>query len=113
MQELTVKFTPASGDPPRNITLRIGDPVRKAQSWAARVEILGFDEPHDATTQGEDWAQVLELAAMVLPYALESMVSAAGGGTLEPSFYERPPRDLSSVPPEIRAVLGLPDPAGS
>lgn len=108
MQELAVTFTPADGGPARALTLRIGTPAKGQHSWSALVEIVGFDEPHAATTQGEDWAQVLELSAMVLPYALEAMVREAGGGTLEPSFYEREPRDLSKIPAEIRALLGIP-----
>ncbi len=108
MQELNAIFTPASGGPPRSLTLRIGAPVRGQHSWSALVEILGFDEPHAAYTQGEDWAQVLELAAMVLPYALERMVHTAGGGMVDPPFYEREARDLSNIPPEIRAIFDAP-----
>ena len=105
MQELHAMFTPANGDPPRPVTLRIGTPVRGEHSWSALVEILGFDERHAAYSQGEDWAQVLELSAMVLPFALERMVHNAGGGTIDPPFYEREGRDLSTVSPEIRAIL--------
>jgi hypothetical protein len=107
MQELNVTFTPANGEPPRVITLRIGTPVRGERSWTTRVEILGFDESHAWTPHGEDWAQVLELAAMVLPTALQMMVRGAGGGTLDPPFYEREPRN-TPVPPEVRAVLDAP-----
>lgn len=108
MQELTVTFTPANGDPARLLTLRIGAPVKGEHSWSAVVEVLGFDQPHRATCQGEDWAQVLELSAMLLPYALEGMVDEAGGGALDPPFYEREPRDLSKYPAELRALLDLP-----
>jgi len=111
MQELAVTFTPANGGLARALTLRIGTPVKGKHSWSALVEILGFDEPHAATSQGEDWAQVLELSAMVLPYALEATVREAGGGTLDPSFYEREARDLSKIPPEIRAILDGPTPS--
>lgn len=105
MQELDVRFVPANGSPPRTITLRIGAPVRKTTSWFAQIEIVGFDEPYSTHCQGEDWAQVLQLAAMVLPYALEGLVEAAGGGTLDPPFYRREAHDPSAVPPNIRAIL--------
>jgi len=108
MQELNVTFTPANGDPARVLTLRIGTPVRGERSWSALVEVLGFDKPHAATCQGEDWAQVLELSAMVLPHALEAMVREAGGGILEPPFYEREAPDLSSIPADVRAALDTP-----
>lgn len=100
MQELLVEFTPADGGPPRPITLRIGTPVKGPRSWSALVEILGFEKPHAARSQGEDWAQVIELSAMVLPHALELMVKAAGGGTIEPPFYKREAKDPSATPPE-------------
>lgn len=92
MEQLDVIFTPASGDPPRTITLRIGTPVRGAHSWTTRVEISGFDDSHAWTCHGEDWVQVLELSTVALPIALQGMVERAGGGTLEPPFYEREPR---------------------
>jgi hypothetical protein len=100
MEQLDVTFTPANGDPPRKITLRISTPVRGANSWTTRVEILGFDETHAWTCQGTDWAQVLQLSTMALPTALEGMVSRAGGGTLDPPFYEREPRPGSDAPHE-------------
>ena len=99
MQELVCKFTPDDGGPPRDITLRLGAPVREPQSWSVVVEILGFETPHVATTHGEDWAQVQELAAMVLPRALALLVSGAGGGTLDPPFYEREKRPPTSPRP--------------
>ena len=98
MEQLDVTFTPANGDPPRTITLRIGTPVRGAHSWTTRVEILGFDESHAWTVHGEDWVQVLELSTTALPIALQGMVNRAGGGTLEPPFYEREARDPSKSP---------------
>jgi hypothetical protein len=82
--------------------------VKGEHSWSSRVEVLGFDKPHAWTCQGEDWAQVLELSAMVLPTALQSMVREAGGGTLEPSFYEREARALSEIPPELQAIYDAP-----
>jgi hypothetical protein len=108
MQELSVVFAPSSGHAPRVITLRIGTPVRGERSWSAVIEILGFDWPYSATCQGEDWAQVLELSAMLLPFALQGMVAEAGGGTLDPPFYEREAPDLSKYPDDIRALLGIP-----
>lgn len=108
MEQLDVTFTPANGDPPRTITLRIGTPVRGAHSWTTRVEILGFDATRAWTVQGEDWVQVLELSTLALPVALHGMVHHAGGGTLEPPFYEREPRPPIDLPPEIRAVLDAP-----
>lgn len=92
MEELNVTFTPSGGGPSRVITLRIGTPVRGERSWTTRVEILGFDESHAWTCHGEDWVQVLELSTMALPTALQGMVTRAGGGTLEPPFYEREQR---------------------
>jgi hypothetical protein len=89
MEELRCKFTPNDGGPARDITVRLGTPVRGPHSWCVRVEILGFDHPHAATTQGEDWAQALELAAMVLPRALSLLMAGAGGGTIEPPFFQR------------------------
>jgi len=106
MEQLDVTFTPANGDPPRTITLRIGTPVRGERSWTTCVEILGFDRPRAWTVQGEDWVQVLELSTVALPVALEGMVERAGGGTLEPPFYEREPRP--PIPPEIRALFDAP-----
>ncbi len=108
MEQLDVTFTPASGDPPRTITLRIGTPARGAHAWTTRVEILGFDETRAWTVQGEDWVQVLELSTMALPVALQGMVQRAGGGTLDPYFYEREPRPPSELPPEVAAILGVP-----
>ena len=107
MQELSATFTPADGGPSRAITLRIGTPYKGPRSWCVTFEVLGFDEPHKATTQGEDWAQAIELAAMVLPVLLQCKVRDAGGGTLEPSFYERDPQppDLSKLPPEVVEAL--------
>lgn len=103
MQELNVKFTPTEGDA-RTMTLRIGDPVQGPSSWGVRIEIVGYGRPYAAMIQGEDWAQSLELAAMVLPVALQTMGLK---GTLEPSFYEREANgpDLSKLPPEVRAIF--------
>lgn len=103
MQELNVRFTPTEGDA-RTITLRIGDPVQGPSSWSVRIEIVGYGRPYSAVIQGEDWAQSLELAAMVLPVALQTMGLK---GTLEPSFYEREANgpDLSTLPPEVRAIF--------
>jgi len=42
---------------------------------------------------GEDWAQTVELAAMGLPHALSLLVVDAGGGTVEPPFFQRAGRD--------------------
>jgi len=50
---------------------------------------------------------VLELAAMSLPFLLQLLVHMAGGGTIDPPFYEREPRN-TPIPPEIRAVLDAP-----
>ena len=107
MQELTVRFTPDDGTEPRAITLRIGAAVRGDTSWSALVEVLGFDEPFSRPFVGEDWAQAIELAARILPVILENRVAEAGGGTLEPSFYEREANgpDLSKLPPEVRAIF--------
>lgn len=82
-------FTPRSGEPRREILLRIGDPIRGPDSWVSRVEIVGFDIAHAIDVQGVDWAQAIELAAMGLPHALSLLVRAAGGGTVDPPFYER------------------------
>ena len=103
MQELNVKFTPTDGDA-RTITLRIGDPVQGPSSWGVRIEIVGYGRPYAAVIQGEDWAQSLELAAMVLPVALQTMGLK---GALDPSFYEREANgpDLSKLPPEVRAIF--------
>lgn len=108
MEQLDVTFTPANGDPPRTITIRIGTPVRGARSWTARVEILAGDDSHAWTCHGEDWVQVLELSTYNIPPYLEGIVSRAGGGTLDPPFYEREPRLPTELPPEIRALLDAP-----
>lgn len=107
MQELTAQFRPADGRAPRIITVRIGDPAQGEASWSVLMEILGFDEAFSRPTQGTDWAQAIELAAMVLPVILQGLVSEAGGGTLEPSFYKRDPQppDPSKLPPEVAAIL--------
>ena len=89
MQELNGTFTPADGGTPRAFTVRIGTPYRGPTSWCVEFEVLGFDEPHRATVQGEDWAQAIELVARVLPVMLHCKVRDAGGGTLDPAFYER------------------------
>jgi hypothetical protein len=102
MQQLDVTFTPQNGGPPRKITLRIGTPVNGEHSWTTRLEILGFEESHAWTVQGEDWVHVLELSAIDLPFALDTMVKRAGGGTLDPYFYERDPRPSAELPPEVR-----------
>lgn len=110
MQELSVQFRPADGGDPRTITLRIGAPVKspvEGEDWSVRVEVIGFDDPYSRVTFGTDWAQAIELAAMLLPVILQGRVSQAGGGTLEPSFYERDPQppDLSKLPPDVAAIL--------
>jgi hypothetical protein len=108
MEEIKVTFTPASGDPPRIITIRIGTPIREEHSWSARAEVLGFEESHAWTTGGADWAQVLELSTMAIPVVLHGMVEQAGGGTLDPQFYEREPRPPTELPPDVAAALGRP-----
>lgn len=106
--ELKCKFTPANGGPVRDITLRIGDPTRGPASWLSMVEIVGFDIHHAEPSQGEDWAQALELAAMVLPHALALLVTSAGGGSIDPPFFEREPKpfDPGDFPPSVLAALG-------
>jgi hypothetical protein len=117
MQELTTQFCPADGTAPRTITLRIGSPVKGETCWSALVEVLGFDEIESRPIFGEDWAQAIEQAAMLLPIFLQCSVAKAGGGTLEPSFYERDPQppDLSKLPPEVAAIFRRSDdsPAGA
>lgn len=44
---------------------------------------------------------------MALPIALLGMVERAGGGTLDPPFYEREPRALLEIPPELRAIYAV------
>ncbi len=110
MLELGVRFTPADGGPQRSITLRLGAPVKGATSWSVLVELEGFDKPHARPIHGQDWAQAVELAARILPFLLELRVHQAGGGTLDPPFYEREAPDLSQIPPEIRAILDGPTP---
>ena len=104
MQTLEAKFSPDDGGPSRTITLRLGDPAPSTEMgcWGVLVEVLGFDEPFAQTIYGEDWAQAIELAAKIMPIMLEVRVDDAEG-TLEPSFYERPPctPDLSGLPPDI------------
>jgi hypothetical protein len=58
-------------------------------SWVALVEVTGFERPYACPIHGEDWAETLELSARLLPVALQSLVSDAGGGTLSPPFSER------------------------
>lgn len=91
MQEMSATFTPDNGGPARTITLRIGAPSKGPYSWCVVFELLGFDEPYKATSEGADWAQALELAARRLPGVLQCKVLDAGGGTLEPSFFDREP----------------------
>ncbi|MBK9265878.1 MAG: hypothetical protein IPM54_39575 [Polyangiaceae bacterium] len=107
MQTLEVEFLPDSGAPPRTITLKLGAPYHSEMGWGVFVEILGFDEPYAHPIYGVDWAQAIELAAKILPIMLEERVADAGGGTLEPSFFTRPPHtpDLSDLPPEIVQAL--------
>ncbi len=113
MVEQKVEFAPANGGAAQPITLRIHTPVQGPESWSARIEVIGFEEPYSWATQGEDWAQVIELAAELLPVVLQSRVAAAGGGTLDPDFYERDPQppDLSKLPPEVAALLRTADDA--
>lgn len=106
MQELKAVFTPADGSPSREITLRIGDPKQGAGEWTAKVEILGFSVPEAIEVAGADWAQATELAARSLAELLGFRVRREGG-TMEPSFFERDPPDMSRHPPEILAILGL------
>jgi hypothetical protein len=108
MEQLDVSFTPANGEPPRTITIRIGTPVRGERSWTARVEVLAGDDTHAWTVQGTDWVQVLELSTWSIPTYLHGIVNRAGGGTLDPYFYERDPRPPTELPPEVAAVLGRP-----
>lgn len=110
MQELKAKLTPADGSGVREIIVRIGDPEQGQESWSVRMEIMGFDDPFSRVTYGEDWAQAIELAAMVLPVILQRMVGEVGGGKLEPSFYPRDPQppDLSKLPEEVTAILAEP-----
>lgn len=107
MLQLQTRFTPADGTAPRDITIRIGDPTEEEESWSVLMEIAGFEEAYSRKTWGEDWAQAIELAAKLLPVMLQCRVRDAGGGTLEPSFYERDPQppDLSQLPPEVVEVL--------
>lgn len=108
MQTLEAKFSPDDGGPSRTITLRLGDPAPSTEMgcWGVLVEVLGFDEPFAQTIYGTDWAQAIELAAKIMPIMLENYVADAEG-TLEPSFYERPPYtpDLSGLPPDIFAKI--------
>lgn len=108
MQELTVQFTPADGTAPRAITLRIGAPAKGDPSWSVLVEVLGFDEPFARPIYGEDWAQAIELAAKVLPIMLDLRMDEAGGGALDPPFYQRELPDPSTIPPDIAAILNAP-----
>lgn len=111
MQELTVQFMPADGTASRPITLRIGTPVmpqEEDQDWSVSIEVQGFAEPFAKTLTGTDWAQSLEFAAKILPVVLENMVEEAGGGTLDPPFYEREIPDPSNIPPDIAAILNAP-----
>jgi hypothetical protein len=98
VQELTCKFTPADGSPPRDITVRIGTPVHEDRHWFAAVEIEGFaHEREGVPIYGADWAQANEMAASILPVLLNSHVLQAGGGTVEPSFYKRKPSPWARV----------------
>jgi hypothetical protein len=91
MQTLDVTFSPNDGRQSRTITLRLGDPIHHDVGWSVLVEIVGFDQPYAQAIHGEDWAQAVELAAKILPLMLDLRTEEAGGGTLEPSFYERNP----------------------
>lgn len=104
MLEMKTRFTPADGSAPRIITARICDPVKEDVSWSVLMEITGFDETFSRPTYGADWAQAIHLAAMILPITLQRLVGDAGGGTLEPSFYERGPQ-LADLPPEVADLL--------
>jgi len=101
MQEIITQFRPTDGSSLRTLTLRIGTPEKGAMSWSVVVEIAGFAEPVSRRIYGEDWAQAIELAARLLPILLATEVDGVGGGTLEPSFYERDaePPDLSQLSP--------------
>ena len=105
MEQLEVTFTPADGSPPQVISIRISTPVRGEHSWSTRVEVAGFGKGHSWTTHGSDWAQALELSTMSIPTVLFGMIQEAGGGTLDPPFYERDPPDMSKYPPELLALL--------
>ena len=89
MQELAVTFTPANGGPPQEITLRIGTPTRDGTSWSSLVKVSGFRKSLELPALGADWAQTVELAAKMLPVMLARKVHEAGGGTVDPPFYER------------------------
>lgn len=108
MQTLEVKFSPDNGDSSRTITLKLGAPNHSEMGWGVFVEILGFDDPYGHTIYGADWAQAIELAAKIMPTMLEACVADAGGGTVEPSFFERPPYttpDLSDLPADVAQAL--------
>jgi hypothetical protein len=107
MQTLNVRFSPDDGSESRAITLRLGDPIQDDVGWSVLVEVVGFDEPYAHAMYGADWAQAIELAARFLPIILDLGVSEAGGGTVEPSFFERDPQppDLSQLPPDVVQAL--------
>lgn len=107
MQSIDTVFSGNDGSPPRTITLKLGAPVSTDMGWAVQVEILGFDHPYRHSIYGEDWAQAIELAAQILPVALEERTHEAGGGMLEPAFFSRPARttDMAALPDEITQIF--------
>lgn len=87
--KLTATFTPADGGPTLPITLEISTPERKDRSWSSLVKVSGFRKLLELPALGADWAQTVELAARMLPVMLARKVHEAGGGTVDPPFYER------------------------
>lgn len=92
MQTLHAKFSPAGGNESRAITLNIGDPIPHEIGWSVVIEVIGFDEPYVQSVHGEDWAQAIELAAKTLPVVVDLRIAEAGGGDLNPSFFDRDPQ---------------------
>jgi hypothetical protein len=86
MLELTTTFTPANGDAPRTIMLRISDvrPDADGATWSVAVDVLGFEHDDRVRLKQVDWTNAIQDAARFIARRVADKVELAGGGTLDP-----------------------------
>ncbi|MDI1435953.1 hypothetical protein [Polyangium sorediatum] len=81
MQTQKLQWTPADGRPPRLITVTLRPPSPQGDTYAAEIDITGFDEPCTKRIYGADAEQAADLARKTVPALLELR---AQGGRLTP-----------------------------